>query len=112
MTIPNIQWIDNIIEITKDTTINIIKGSSAYSANVFKGQKFKVVGRQEGNWLQLVSLDNLKFELQAGIQSPEYDRGSSHDFYGNKFGQQFQSSGIIFGISLSTNRDKFKVIKG
>lgn len=72
--VPRKEWIGKIIQITKSGMFNIVSGSPAYSAELFKGQKLKVVGVQQGNWLLCKLLHDVYFRTEPGIQMSELER--------------------------------------
>ena len=104
--VPRKDWIGKTLEVTKDNVFGIISGSSAYSLNLFKRQKLKVIGVQSRNWLQCKLLDSAKFKQEAGIQMSEFERMWSPDI-----GSIHTEKGLIIGVSLNFDRGNFKVVK-
>ena len=99
-------WIGKTLEVKKNGIFGIVSGSSAYSLNLFKGQRLKVVGVQSGNWLRCKLLDITKFKQRPGIQMSEFER-----MWSPEIGSVYTEKGLIIGVSLNFDRDKFKVVK-
>ena len=104
--VPRKDWIGKTLEVTKDSIFNIISGASAYSLNLFKGQKLKVIGIQAGNWLQCKLLGSAAFKQEAGIQMSEFEIAWDKDI-----GSIHTEKGLVVGVSLNFDRKKFKVVK-
>jgi len=72
--LPDKRWVGKIIEITKSGYFAVIEGSPAYSIYLHKGQRLKVIGRQEGNWLRCKLISSGYGKIQPGVQMSEFDR--------------------------------------
>lgn len=103
---PPKSWIGKTLEVKKDSIFGIISGSSAYSLNLFKGQRLKVIGTQSGNWLQCKLLSEARFKQEVGIQMSEFEIR-----WDKAYGKRSYKKGIVIGVSLNFDRDKFKVVK-
>lgn len=106
--VPRKDWIGKTIQITKSGMFDIISGSPAHSVELFKGQKLKIVGVQEGNWLLCKLLHDVYFRAEPGIQMSELER----EWHKKEFTGKIQKAPtLVIGISLNFDRNKFKVVK-